>query len=235
MKKLMVGLAIMATASMFAQDDTCPVNPNVRGHENTEWSIGYAFHLTDAMKGLPRVLLVGDSICNGYQWIVQKQLEGRMNVSYWVSSYCVTSPGYLRLLGFYLDETKYDVIHFNNGLHSLGTPTAEYAKGIAAAIKLIREKQPQARLVWVSSTPLKDPAATRKVMELNAAAAKVAEGLETDDLFSLLNPLDREKNWSDNFHHKQPTQKMTASQVSACVCPGAVAAQPDVELSVGGR
>lgn len=221
MKTLVIGIAIMTAASLLAQDDTCPVNPNVRGHENIEWSIGYAFHLTDAKKDLPRVLLVGDSICNGYQAEVQKLLEGRMNVSYWVSSYCATSPGYLRLLGFYLDETKYDVIHFNNGLHSLETPTEAYAKGVAAAIRMIREKQPQARLIWVSSTPLKNPDLTRKVVERNAAAAKVAAGLETDDLFSLLDPLDRESNWSDVFHHKEATRKLTARQVAACVCPTA--------------
>jgi hypothetical protein len=97
---------------------SCPVSENLRGHENIEWSIGYAFNLTDPKKKeLPRVLLVGDSICNGFQGEVKKLLEGKMNVSYWVSSYCVTSPRYLKLLAFYLDEAKYDVIHFNNGLH----------------------------------------------------------------------------------------------------------------------
>ena len=53
-------------------------------------------------KDLPRVLMVGDSICNHYREEVLENLKGRMNVSWWVSSYCVTSPEYLRILAFKL-------------------------------------------------------------------------------------------------------------------------------------
>ena len=143
-----------------------------------------------------------------------------MNVSYWISSYCVTSPGYLKRLELCLDEAKYDVIHFNNGLHSLGTPTDDWAKGLEAALRLIREKQPSARIVWATSTPLKDPGRTAKARALNAAAADVVKrlgGIETNDLFSLLDPLDREQNWSDTYHHKAPTRAKEAEQVAASV------------------
>ena len=58
------------------------VSENLRGHENIEWSISYAFGLTDETRHLPRVLLVGDSICNGYQEKVRELLKGRMNVTY---------------------------------------------------------------------------------------------------------------------------------------------------------
>jgi len=138
----------------------------VRGHENIEWSIGYAFHLTDANQRLPRVLLVGDSICNGYQGEVQKALEGLMSVSYWVSSYCVTSPRYLKLLEFYLEESPYEVVHFNNGLHSLGTPDAAWESGFRSALRLIKEKQPRAKIVFTTSTPLKDVGKTAKAKAL---------------------------------------------------------------------
>ena len=86
---VLIGIAAclaVARASTPEELVACPVSPNLRGHENIEWSIGYAFHLTDQNKDLPRVLLVGDSICNGYQGEVQKRLEGKMNVSYWASS-----------------------------------------------------------------------------------------------------------------------------------------------------
>ena len=198
----------------------CPVSANMRGHENTEWSIYYGYHLTDQNRHLPRVLLVGDSICNGYQRGVAQILEGKMNVSYWVSSYCVTSPGYLKRLALCLDEAKYDVVHFNNGLHSLGTPTDDWAKGLEAALRLIREKQRSARIIWTTSTPLKDAKRTEKARALNAAAADVVKrlgGIGTDDLFALLDPLDREQNWSDTYHHKAPVRKKEAEQVAASV------------------
>lgn len=212
-------LFVFPVLSMSNVDIATPVSENLRGHENIEWSIGYAFHLTDANKALPRVLLVGDSICNGYQGAVQKRLDGKVNVSYWVSSYCVTSPGYLKLLDFYLSEAKYDVVHFNNGLHSLSTKPEAWVKGLRAALALIRERQPQAKIVWVSSTPLKDPKLTAKAKKLNEIGRKVAAEFtkDVDDLFALLDPLDRETNWSDTFHHKGPVREQEADQVAASV------------------
>ena len=131
--------AVVATAMFAARaEEKCPVAENYRGHENIEWSTSYAYGLTDKSSKLPRVLLVGDSICNGYQGGVRSRLNGRMNVTYWISSYCVTSKPYLTLLSVYLDEAEYDVIHFNNGLHSLQTPTADYERAYQAALELIR-------------------------------------------------------------------------------------------------
>ena len=212
--------AVEVLSELVDEDGTCPVSVNVHGHENVEWSTAYAFGLTDATKGLPRVLLVGDSICMGYQEGVRQRLKGKMNVSYWVSSYCATSAAYLPLLSVYLDEAKYDVIHFNNGLHSLSTPTDAWAKGFKAAMELVRRKQPGAKVVWCSSTPLKDAAKTAKCRELNAAAAQVVEelgGVGTNDLFALLDPLDREENWRDVCHHKPALCAKESEQVAAAV------------------
>ena len=202
-------------------DEDCPVSVKLRGHENTEWSRSYAYHLVDGRKNLPRVLLVGDSIVNGYEGEARRLLEAKgVNVTYWISSYCVTSPHYLTFLGIYLDEAKYDVIHFNNGLHSLDTPTADWEKRFEAALRLIREKQPAAKIVWCTSTPLKDAAKTAKARELNAAGAKVIArlgGIETNDLFAALDPLDRNANWSDTFHHKPHVRKMEGGLVAKAV------------------
>ena len=217
---LVSAAALAADSARPEEQAECPVSAKVRGHENTEWSIYYGFHLTDKNRGLPRVLLVGDSICNAYQTDVVRILEGKMNVSYWVSSYCVTSPGYLKRLDLCLGEAKYDVVHFNNGLHSLDTSTDAWAKGLEAALKLIRARQPSARIVWATSTPLRNADLTAKVRELNAAAADVVRrlgGIATDDLFALLDPLDREQDWRDNCHHTAPVAAREAEQVAASV------------------
>ena len=214
-------LAASVCFAALGDDEQCPISENVCGHENIEWSRSYAYGLTDETCGLPRVLLVGDSICNGYQGGVRERLKGKMNVTYWVSSYCVTSPAYLRLLSIYLDEAKYDVIHFNNGHHSHSKTSAEvYAKGLEAAFELIRRKQPQAKLVWCSTTPLKSATMTARCRERNKVAAKVVEklgGIAVDDLFAICDPLDRDSNWKDNHHFLPAAVAMQAEQVSESV------------------
>ena len=198
----------------------CPVSAAIGRRENIEWSISYAFHVTDGNKALPRVLLVGDSICNAYHNGVGELLEGKANVTFWASSYSATRPEYIRLLEFMLDADDYAVVHFNNGLHSLDDDTAEWAAALEKALLLVRAKQPGAKIVWTTSTPLKDPGKTAKVRELNAAAAAIIArlgGIGTDDLFSLLDPLDREKFWTDVFHHNPEARAMEARQVADCV------------------
>ena len=219
-RRVLAALAVAGLSLAGARADVdCPVSTNLRGHENIEWSRGYAFHLTDGKKALPRVLLVGDSICCGYEGVVRRHLEGKVNVSYWASSYCVTSPNYLKLLAFYLDEAEYAVIHFNNGLHSLGTPDDDWEKGFAAALDLIRKKQPKAKLVWCSSTPLTDAKKTEKVKALNQRGrqAAAARGIPENDLFALLDPLERKQNWSDTYHHTAPVREREGKQVADTV------------------
>ena len=221
MKRLIVGGTLFVATVCALAAEECPVAENLRGQENTEWSRSYAYHLTDGRKSLPRALLVGDSIVNDYESEARKMLEANgVNTTYWISSYCVTSPHYLTLLGVYLDEAKYDVIHFNNGLHSLGTATKDWTKGFHAALSLIREKQPEARIVWCTSTPLTSDKNTAKVRELNAAGAKIVErmgGIETHDLFALLDALDREANWRDEFHHKPHMREKEGMSVAKAV------------------
>lgn len=195
----------------------CPVSENLRGHENVEWSISYAFHLTDRNKDLPRVLLVGDSICKGYQGEVQKSLEGKMNVTYWASSYCVTSPGYLKQLDFYLSEARYDIIHFNNGCHSFNTSNADWEKGLRAALRLIKLRQPKSKIIWATTTPNRNETKNIRVKSLNAIAAKVISqvgGIVVNDLYSRMDSLDRKTQWRDDYHFTPPAIAIQAVAVT---------------------
>lgn len=229
MKMLMtmaVGLMACGAAVAVPKESTGehPVSANVGGREDTEWSFASGFGFVHGTKK-PRVLLIGDSITAQYQGEVAQLLRGKgMTVSYWASSYCLTRPAYFKLLDFYLSEANYAVIHFNNGLHSLGTPTEAWADALRKALKLIREKQPEAKIIWTTSTPLKDAKKTEKVKELNAAAAKVVaefKDIATDDLFATMDPLDREEHWADPYHFKAPAKKIQAREVAE-ICRSAV-------------
>ena len=66
-------------------------------------------------KPLPRVLLIGDSICGGYYKVVQRELEGKAMVVKNEGNAEYTGTG-LKKLDEWLGDGKWDVIHFNWGL-----------------------------------------------------------------------------------------------------------------------
>ena len=188
-----------------------------RKREGTEWSITYAFDATNESR--PRVLLIGDSICNGYHGAVREKLAGAVNVSFWASSKCVTDPDYFRELDFMLDARLYEAVCFNNGLHSLTTDRAEWDAAYASALAFIRAKLPEAKLALTLSTPLKDPALTAISASLNETVLRLAreQHLPVIDLFSAMDPLDREQYWSDTYHFRSEAIGMQAQIIADCV------------------
>ena len=187
-----------------------------RQREGTEWS-NFGWSNANETK-LPRILLIGDSICNGYQPFVNNELKGIAYMSFYVTSKCVTDRSYIKELTYVLDEYDYAIIHFNNGLHSLDTDRTAWETALREVLKTLIEKGKGARIVWASSTPLKDTALTAKAKELNAIAARVMreKGIPTDDLFALMDPQNRSM-WSDMYHYNEAARKMQARQVAESV------------------
>ncbi len=66
---------------------------------------------------LPRVFLIGDSITEGYYRAVAERLQGTCIVDFLALAYSVDMPIYHRLVMTFVRENRYDVIHFNHGLH----------------------------------------------------------------------------------------------------------------------
>ncbi len=62
----------------------------------------------------------------------------------------------LKEIELVLDGTKFDVIHFNNGMHGWQHSEAEYRKAFPKFIKTIRAHAPKARLIWATTTPLRN-------------------------------------------------------------------------------
>lgn len=198
---------------MIKWQDYAPAS-TTRVREGIEWSITYAYSAATA--GLPRVLLIGDSICNGYNGKVREMLEGRVNVSFWASSKCVTDPDYFRELDFMLDAYPYDAVCFNNGLHSLTTDRAEWDAAYRAAVDFIQAKLPEAKLSLTLSTPLKDAKLTAVSSSLNETVVRLAQEkkLPVIDLFAAMDGLNREEFWSDTYHFRGPAIEMQAKVIS---------------------
>lgn len=140
---------------------------------------------------LPRVLLIGDSVSRGYTQSARKALAGKANVHRAPANCGPTASG-IKNLDAWLGDGKWDLIHFNFGIHDRATPLADYTGRLGQLVA--RMKETGAKLVWASTTPIPDSADGRQkaasIVERNAAAAKVmaAHGVPTDDLFAAIAP-----------------------------------------------
>lgn len=151
--------------------------------------------------GLPRVLLIGDSISIGYTLPTRKLLDGKANVHRIPTNGGPTTRG-LEQLDRWLGDSRWDVIHFNFGLHDLKHADAAgnlvdasqgprlveldaYRDNLRAIVR--RLKATGATLIWCTTTPVPHGAKGRVAGDeaaYNAVAAEVMrdEGVATNDL-----------------------------------------------------
>jgi lysophospholipase L1-like esterase len=141
---------------------------------------------------LPRVLLIGDSVSRGYTLAVRKALAGKANV-HRAPENCGPTANGLKKLDVWLGDGKWDLIHFNFGIHDRRTSPALYEQRLEAIIERLQHSG--AKLVWASTTPVppdtKDgPAAAAAIVERNVIAARVMQkhGIAIDDLFTIVTP-----------------------------------------------
>ena len=144
-------------------------------------------------KGLPQVLLLGDSITQAYYQDVAADLKGKAYVGYLTSSLSVGDPMLPRQVALVLKNYRFDVIHFNNGLHGKGYTEEEYARYFPQFVKTIQANAHGAKLIWTSSTPIrmgKDMSEfapfTQRVVARNKIADAYARkaGIPIDDLYA---------------------------------------------------
>src|SRR5438309_7842582 len=122
--------------------------------ESIEWCDIWISHANET--NLPRVLLIGDSITRAYYPEVEKRLAGKAFVARLATSRFVADPVLLKEIALVLDGTKFEVIQFNNGMHGWQHSEEEYRKAFPKLIKTIRAHAPKARLIWATTTPLRD-------------------------------------------------------------------------------
>jgi lysophospholipase L1-like esterase len=164
----------------------------------------------DAIK--PNVLIIGDSISIGYTSEVARLLKDEANVQRPKANCGDTNSG-LKNLDQWLGNTKWDVIHFNWGLHDLcyrhpespvqgrrdkvkGTQSVslgQYEENLETLVQ--RLKKTRAKLIWAATTRVPDGEAGRFVgddVKYNEAARRIMEkhGIPIDDLYAASSRLD---------------------------------------------
>jgi hypothetical protein len=156
--------------------------------------------------GLPRVLLIGDSISIGYTVPVRELMQGKANIHRPLTNCGPTTKG-IAEIDKWLGKEKWAVIHFNWGLHdlkymgpqgqNLADPQASDSRQQASIDeyeanlrKLVaRLKKTGAKLVWRSTTPVPEGAHGRvpgDSAKYNAVAKKVMDehNIAIDDQYS---------------------------------------------------
>ncbi|MFT5126419.1 MAG: hypothetical protein ACI8W8_000011 [Rhodothermales bacterium] len=189
--------------------------------------------------GLPRVLLIGDSISIGYTLPVRELLKGKANVHRPPANCGPTTAGLAKMDGW-LGDGKWDVIHFNWGLHdlkymgpqgkNLADPKAKDSKPQvpikayeANLRKLVtRLKKTGATLIWRSTTPCPEGAAGRvkgDSVRYNAVAKTIMDehGIAIDDQYSFALSRLSKIQLKANVHFSPSGSKALAGQAAAAI------------------
>ncbi|MCB1225040.1 MAG: SGNH/GDSL hydrolase family protein [Verrucomicrobiales bacterium] len=180
--------------------------------------------------GLPRVLLVGDSISMGYTLPTRTLLEGKANLHRIPANGGPTSRG-LPNLDRWLGQSHWDVIHFNFGIHDLKimpdgqrqVSPADYRKNLEAIVQ--RLKKTGAKLIWATITPIPDHELIQQrhfgdEAEYNAIAREViqaAGGVEIDDLNAFITPRFTELQVPNDLHYQEEGYQVLAQQVARSI------------------
>lgn len=186
-----------------------------------------AFASVEDTPGLPRVLLIGDSISIGYTLPVRELLKGKANVHRVPTNGGPTING-IKNIDTWLGEGKWDVIHFNFGLHDIrldkdGKHQVEAAEYEANLRKLVaRLKKTGARLIWASTTPVPEGRQSPSRMggdevKYNDIAQKVMKENEVpiNDLHAFAAPRLKDIQMPANVHFTKAGSEVLAREVAA--------------------
>ena len=216
---LIIALVLAGSSHAFAQRKGTPAFADVKDDPN-----------------LPRVLLIGDSISIGYHVAVRDALKGKANVHRPKTNCGPTTRG-LDQIETWLGNGKWDVIHFNWGLHDLKyiddkgglvdvdkgrqqVPIDAYEKNLRQLVE--RLKNTGATLIWCSTTPVPKGAKGRvpgDAVKYNAAAARVMKdmGVATNDLYAFAKPRLEEIQRPANVHFTPAGSKALGEHVAGVI------------------
>jgi len=197
---------------------------------------------------LPRVLIIGDSVSVAYTLDVQKNLAGVANVHRIAANggSTRTALGDYGLIRWLKPGEKWDVIHFNEGLHDLsyrfpddrdkndkgeyasptngGRPNVsleQYEKNLRLIVA--RLKQTGAKLIFASTTPVPESDAAKYVKDselpYNVVAKKVMaeEGVTWNDLWAAVKPRQDQLQGKRNVHFMASGSAVLAKQVAEAI------------------
>jgi acyl-CoA thioesterase-1 len=182
--------------------------------------------------GLPRVLIIGDSISIGYTPRVRKILDGRANV-HRPKTNCKWSAFGDQKINEWISNEKWDLIHFNFGLwdwygwsqDTKATPES-YSKSLNNIVQKL--KKSEATLVFAMTTPpcvgpekkARITVSKARAQEFNQAALRVMKkhGVFVNDLYVLIeNEREKYQLGKNNVHYNEAGRDLLATQVAKVI------------------
>ncbi len=190
----------------------------------------------------PNVLIIGDSISIGYTPFIKEIISFRANVSRPMQEdgkpeNCQGTTNGVKNIKRWIGDTKWDIIHFNFGLHDLkhvepvtgknsnnpDHPQQADLKQYKINLKEIVEvlKTTEAKLIFATTTPYPDDvgAPLRKPgmpEKYNQAAIKIMNknGITINNLYAFMKPRMKELQRPKNVHFTQEGSKALAEKVA---------------------
>jgi lysophospholipase L1-like esterase len=185
---------------------------------------------------LPKVLIIGDSISNGYFKPLQEKLKDVAVLTHNEVNAQHTAYA-LKNLDKWLGDTRWDVIHFNFGLHDLKyidaqgqrtsvetgkqqIPIEQYEQNLDKIVEQL--KKTGAKLIFATTTPVPDGSWSRVKGDAaiyNRTAIKVMEkhGVQIDDLYSFALLRLKEIQQNQDVHFTQKGSEQLAEQVAKSI------------------
>lgn len=222
MKKIIAAAFLTILFLAESQAEPADISPSAR--ESIEWCDIWISHSNET--NLPRVLLIGDSITRDYYPGVENHLQGKAYVARLATSRFASDPVLLQEIAVVLDNTKFDVIHFNNGMHGWQHSEEEYRAAFPKIIETIRTHAPDAKLVWATTTTLKESkssnskeASDERIAARNAISMQYIkeQNITVDDLNALVRG--HPEYHRDNVHFNDEGIRLEATQVAARIEP----------------
>lgn len=186
---------------------------------------GWGFYKDKAETGnKKKVLLIGDSMLSGYGELVKSGLKEMAVVDFWKTGLHEAHPDLFPLLDKVSSSRKYDLIHFNIGLH--GWPKGrvdedKYVELMSEYVDILKRNNPDATLIWSMTTPVLlkdtvalDPDINPIIVRRNRKAGQVmqSKGVHIIDLYSIMLP-HCEYTRGDGFHWKKEGQEIQARAI----------------------
>ena len=169
------------------------------------------------------MLLVGDSITHNYQEKVRELLKGVCYVDYISTSYAIDTKMYNQLVYAFMTDSRYNLIHFNHGLHGIHLSKKSYKSRMN---KLLSKIDKDVKLILATSTIVYregnkrlDGAWMKRVRERNAAVQEIAEekGCSVDDLYTVSASIPKEYRYVDGTHYLPEGYAILAETVAECI------------------